>query len=139
MSKHIGKRIKTLRIEKGLTLPGLAEKAGISKGSLSQLENEEESNPSLDTLNKLAKALETTLATLLERESVRAKRIVPVPEELDPALQSFIEETNDRGEKLDDNILQALYVIQQRKGQPVKTKENWRWLYESIRRGIQQK
>src|SRR6266853_2757872 len=74
---NVGKKIHTLRLEKGLTLPELAEKAGVSKGFVFQIEDDGKTNPSLETLNKLAKALDVTIAELLERESVRAKRTVP--------------------------------------------------------------
>jgi XRE family transcriptional regulator, master regulator for biofilm formation len=50
----VGKRIRALRIEKGINLPELAEKAGVSKGFLSQLENDEDANPSLDSLHKVS-------------------------------------------------------------------------------------
>lgn len=121
-------------MEKGLNLPELAEKADVSKGFLSQLENDDDSNPSLDSLNKVAKALGVTLATLLDRESTRAHRFIPAV--IDPGLKDFIQECHGANERLDDGILQALYVLQQRKGEGVKTKEDWRWLYESIKRGV---
>jgi len=134
MKVSVGKRIRSLRIEKNINLPELAEKANISKAFLSELENDDEANPSLDSLNKVAKALGVTLATLLERESTKARRIIP--EELEPSLKEFIIENNAKGETLDEGILQALYVLQQRRGEAKKTKESWRWLYESIRRGL---
>src|SRR5437667_263570 len=74
---NVGKKIQTLRLEKGLTLPQLAEKANVSKGFLFQIEDDGKTNPSLETLNKLAKALEITLADLLGKDQVRSKRIVP--------------------------------------------------------------
>ena len=133
MKLKVGKRIRALRIEKGMSLPDLAEKAGVSKGFLSQLENDEDANPSLDLLNKVAKALGVTLATLLDLDSTKARRIIP--EELEPGLKDFIEESHSQKNPLDEGILQALYVLQQREGQPQKSKEKWRWLYESIKRG----
>ena len=57
MKFGVGKRIRVLRTEKGINLPELAEKAGVSKGFLSQLENDEEANPSLDSLNKFIKEM----------------------------------------------------------------------------------
>ena len=134
MKFAVGKRIRTLRTEKGINLPELAEKAGVSKGFLSQLENDEEANPSLDSLNKLAKALEVTLAQLLERDQVRAHRIVP--DQIEPGLKEFMDECHRANERLDESIVQALYVLQQRKGQAMKGKDDWRWLYESIKRGV---
>lgn len=134
MKVLVGKRIRALRNEKNINLPELAEKAGVSKGFLSQLENDDEANPSLDSLNKVAKALGITLAALLEKDPVKPRRIIP--EYVDPGLKEFIEESNSLGEQLDERILQALYVLQQREGEPTKDKKSWRWLYESIQRGV---
>ena len=133
MKMLLGKRIRALRIEKNLSLPDLAEKASVSKGFLSQLENDEDANPSLDSLNKVAKGLGVTLATILDMETTKARRIVP--EKMHPGLTELIEECNSKNEPIDEGILQALYVLQQRKGETKKTKEDWRWLYESIKRG----
>ena len=116
-----------------MSLPELAEKAGVSKGFLSQIENDEDANPSLDSLNKVAKALGVTLATLLDLDATKARRIVP--QDLEPGLREFIEEAHSQKERLEEGILQALYVLQQRTGEAQKTKDKWRWLYESIKRG----
>jgi transcriptional regulator with XRE-family HTH domain len=131
---HLGKKIRTLRLEKGFTLPELAERANVSKGFLFQIEDDEETNPSLDTLNKIAKALDVTLAELLEKESVQARRVVPVPEDLDAALKEFIDERNTQGLPVDTHAIQALYVLQRRKGKAPKTKDDWRYIYETIER-----
>ena len=114
-------------------MPELAESAGVSKGFLSQLENDEQSNPSLDTLNKVAKVLDVTLAALLEKGSVKSKRVIP--EEIDPALKEFIQERHASKQPVDQDILQALYAVQHRK----QSKTDWAWLYESIKRGLNQK
>ena len=65
----VGKNIKTLRKEKKLTLRSLAEKANISKSTLSDIENEN-TNPTVTTLNKIANALEVPLF-LLTRKTVK--------------------------------------------------------------------
>ncbi|WP_418459153.1 helix-turn-helix domain-containing protein [Brucella intermedia] len=56
----IGQRLKTLRAEKRLTISGLAERAGISAGLISQIERGH-SNPSVNTLEKLRIALGTNI------------------------------------------------------------------------------
>jgi len=129
---NVGKKIRTLRLEKGFTLPALAEKAGVSKGFLFQIEDDEKANPSLETLNRLAKALDVTIAELLEKESVRAKRAIP--ENVNPALKEFIEEQNAKGLPVEPAALQALYALQHRKGKLPRSKEDWRYLYETIER-----
>jgi transcriptional regulator with XRE-family HTH domain len=135
---HIGKKIKTLRAEKGWSLPDLAEKADVSKGFLFQIESEEaKANPSLETLNKIARALGITLANLLEKESIQARQIVP--EEVNLGLKEFIKERHAQNLPIDEKILQALYVLQERKGQAKKTKEDWKWLYGSIEHAVKGK
>ena len=63
----IGSKIRKLRLEKGITQIELAKKAGISNTYLSDIENER-TNPSLKTLFKIAKALETNFDTIFYRE-----------------------------------------------------------------------
>jgi transcriptional regulator with XRE-family HTH domain len=130
MPNVVGNRIKSLRIEKGLTLPALADNASLSKGLLYQIESSDNANPSLDTLNKIAKALGVTIALLLDKQPVKARRIVP--ESFEPGLESYIREARERGEPLNEDTLQALYVLQHRTGATAKTKEDWAWLYRSI-------
>lgn len=130
MATTVGNRIKTLRIEQGLTQPALARKAQMSKGLLYQIETSDDANPSLGTLNKIARALNVTIALLLEKETLRARRAVP--ETIDPGLSEFIKETKASGEPLNESTLQALYVLQHRSGAAKKTKEDWAWLYRSI-------
>ncbi|WML35957.1 helix-turn-helix transcriptional regulator [Clostridium sp. OS1-26] len=70
----IGDRIKTLRKEHSLTLKDLSEKANISVSFLSDIENGR-SNPSLERLNDIAKALDTTTSYLLgENQLINEKK-----------------------------------------------------------------
>ncbi|MCY0900438.1 MAG: cupin domain-containing protein [Firmicutes bacterium] len=59
----LGQRLRSLRHERGLSLKQLSEQAGISIALLSQVERDQ-LDPSLDTLRKLAKALNVPLFTL---------------------------------------------------------------------------
>jgi len=61
---HLGKKIRDLRFRRGLTVQQLAELSGLSKGFISQVENERTS-PSLATLRDLARALNTSVAYLV--------------------------------------------------------------------------
>ena len=61
---HPGKKIRELRFRRGLTVQQLAELSGLSKGFISQVENERTS-PSLATLRDLARALNTSVAYLV--------------------------------------------------------------------------
>src|SRR3989442_8140342 len=64
---QLGKRIRDLRFRRGLTVQQLAEASGLSKGFISQVENDRTS-PSLATLRDLARALETSVAYLVVEE-----------------------------------------------------------------------
>lgn len=70
----VGKRIRALRKSKGMTLEQLADKINLSISFLSDIENGR-SNPSLDRLCDLAKALETRASFLLgECDSVESSQ-----------------------------------------------------------------
>lgn len=60
----VGKRIKMLRKERGLSLKELSKKTDISISFLSDIENGR-SNPSLERLKDIAKGLNTTISYLL--------------------------------------------------------------------------
>ncbi|AFS79813.1 putative HTH transcriptional regulator, lambda repressor-like, DNA-binding protein [Gottschalkia acidurici 9a] len=60
----IGKRIKELRVDYGLSLKQLSERIDISISFLSDIENNR-SNPSLDRLKDIAKGLNTTVSYLI--------------------------------------------------------------------------
>ncbi|MCB1202895.1 MAG: helix-turn-helix transcriptional regulator [Verrucomicrobiae bacterium] len=128
----VGPRIRALRLEQGLTIPQLAEKAGVSAGLLSQLENAEgeKANPNLQTLQKIARALNVTIGDLLGNAIAKSHRIIP--ERIDKGLSEFITSSRRRGIELDDAVLQGCYGMQERDGAP-KTAEDWEFLYKTIK------
>ena len=63
----IGKRIKTLRTRNGLTLEELASRSELSKGFLSQLENNVTS-PSISTLEDITEVLGVSLENFFKEE-----------------------------------------------------------------------
>ena len=66
----VGQRVRREREKRGLTGVMLADKAGVSPGMVSQIENDQ-SEPSLDTLEKVANALGVSVCYfLLEHEDV---------------------------------------------------------------------
>jgi transcriptional regulator with XRE-family HTH domain len=65
---NVGKKIKKLRKLKNMNAKDLAQKAGISYGMLSLLENGS-TQGSVETLRKIAKVLDTTLAHLFTNEN----------------------------------------------------------------------
>lgn len=64
---QLGRKIRDLRLRRGLTVQQLAEASDLSKGFISQVENDRTS-PSLATLRDLAAALETSVAYLVVEE-----------------------------------------------------------------------
>lgn len=58
-------RLRQLREKRGMTQEHLAEKAGISRGYLARLETARQ-DPTLSTLEKIAKALRVKVAKLLD-------------------------------------------------------------------------
>ncbi|MEW6159361.1 MAG: helix-turn-helix transcriptional regulator [Verrucomicrobiota bacterium] len=128
--RNIGGRVRALRTEKQITLPGLATRTGLSKGLLSKLENDDDSNPSLATLYKIAEGLEVTLADILETEQAQIKRIVPQDQpDWQKGLISYLKSIH---KVPDQDILNAMYVLRNRKSAKVADLEQWKFLYLSI-------
>lgn len=67
LNAHLAVRLRTLRIERGLTLDNLAERTGVSRSMISLIERGE-SSPTAVVLDKLAGGLGTTLASLFSDE-----------------------------------------------------------------------
>ncbi len=63
-SKIFGTRVKHLRKRRAMTLPELAERAKISKGGLSKIENGK-GNPTLSTIQTLARSLSVSPRLLI--------------------------------------------------------------------------
>ena len=64
---QLGRKIRDLRLRRGLTVQKLADASDLSKGFISQVENDRTS-PSLATLCDLAAALQTSVAYLVVEE-----------------------------------------------------------------------
>lgn len=64
VSKKIGKKIREIREEKGITQEKLALDAGLNRAYIGYIERGER-NPSTQTLVKIAKALKTSPKDLL--------------------------------------------------------------------------
>ncbi len=63
--KRVGMKLKQLRTQRGVTQVALAKKVRVTQAYIALLEKGRE-NPTLDVLEKLAKALKTTVAELVE-------------------------------------------------------------------------
>ncbi len=68
----IGWKIRKLRQDKNITIQDLSEKTGLSKGLISQVENDQVSPP-ISTLLKIASALKTDIAHFFEQKESDSK------------------------------------------------------------------
>ncbi len=68
MEQTIGRRLRVIRIEKGLSQGDIEKQTGLLRSYLSRVENGH-TVPSLDTLRKIAATLDVSLAELLDPES----------------------------------------------------------------------
>lgn len=71
IAKQLGQRIRDLRNERHMSQEELSFKAGISPAHLGQIERALK-NPTIDTVAKIAAALDIPVATLFTMDSVSA-------------------------------------------------------------------
>lgn len=127
--KKLGENIRFLRTGKGWTLSDLAQKSGISKAYISDLENGSAGRPNIQYVYSIARALDTTLQELLDGTvtfDVQEQSKTTVPVELPPGLAELKEELN-----LTDSELNRLATIHFRGKRP-RDKEGWRYLIKTL-------
>jgi transcriptional regulator with XRE-family HTH domain len=135
--ENIGSRIQALRLEKNLSLVDLAKASDVSKGLLHRIENVDDPNPELGTLRKIAKGLETTIAALIGHDVVKSAR--RLPEEVPQWLKNLQDQLEADGKKADPDFLEALYVLQNRKGQKSASTQDWLYLYKTLEMSFSRK
>ena len=64
----IGKRLRKIRVEQGLTTVELGMRANISQGMISRIENDR-ANPTIDKVVSLARALNIPISKLLDEDA----------------------------------------------------------------------
>ena len=64
--ERFGEMVRAIRQAKGLTQVQLAKRAKIPQGYIAEIENGTKTNPSLDVLRRLAKALKVTVGELVD-------------------------------------------------------------------------
>lgn len=77
LTEALGRQVRQIRLDRGLTLEDVATRSGCSLGSLSQLERGL-GNPSFATLVKIAHALSVSVGRLVELEQVAKPAVSPV-------------------------------------------------------------
>jgi transcriptional regulator with XRE-family HTH domain len=125
--------MRVLRTGQGKGLAEIATATGLSKGYLSELENAVDANPTLDVLQRIAKALDVTIADLLGASKVMPT--APDPRMLEDApegLLQFAKARKAEGLPLAASELIWLATAQYRGKRP-QTKEDFAYLHRSLR------
>jgi transcriptional regulator with XRE-family HTH domain len=79
VSAAVARNVRAVRTRRGWSLDTLAQRSGVSKGMLVQIE-QGGSNPSVGTLTRICEALDVTLAQLVDLGELPAVRVVPAGE-----------------------------------------------------------
>jgi XRE family transcriptional regulator of biofilm formation len=125
---HVGDQIRSRRIESRLSLTALADKAGVSKSYLSNLENGgANSRPSGQTLYRIASALGTTMSDLLG-----TRLLVEPVQDFPDSLVEFAQ-----GAHLSDRDVAMLAGINFR-GQQPSDKDSWAFIWRAIRASVEE-
>jgi transcriptional regulator with XRE-family HTH domain len=75
LNAHIARQVRTLRKARGWSLATLATRAGLSKTNVAKIETGD-GNPSIETLLRLADALEITLGTLIATDQAPGSQVI---------------------------------------------------------------
>jgi len=124
----LGQRLRELRREAGLTLKELEEKCGISVPYLSDIERGR-SNPSLETLKKLASFYGKTLNDLLSGVDFFGEA---TGEGYPPGLTELFEDPDFKKEITDD--WKKLLLKIEFRGKRPQSKREWQEIYLHLRR-----
>lgn len=143
----LGARIAQLRELRGMSLGALAEAAdGMAKSYLAKLERGEVENPGLRTLSSIARALNVTVADLLQKaeperghegetllvEQAEFERLLA---NLPPGLKDFLDRMAEERKPVPPETVRALAAVQFRGRRPERA-EDWRFLYDAMVRSI---
>ncbi|MEW6408047.1 MAG: helix-turn-helix transcriptional regulator [Patescibacteria group bacterium] len=69
----LGKNIKRLRREKGISQDKLSKLADISLNTVVKIELDQSPNPTLETIQKLAKAFGVSLDDLIKSDNIKSR------------------------------------------------------------------
>lgn len=127
--KKLGEKVRFFRHGRGWALSDFAEKSGVSKAYISDLENGVAGKPNIQYIYAIAVALDVTLDELLrdatgKESNHKRKRSA---EELPLGLRELQMEM-----KLSDADVETLAQVNFRGARP-KDKEGWRFLLEAIK------
>ena len=106
-----GTRVREIRQQRELSLKNLAERAGLDKGYLSQIETEKRPNPSIHMARRIADVLQVDLDELtgdLATTEPDADRVTTLP----PALAEFVHLRAQQQRPLAPGVVEDLRRIQ---------------------------
>jgi transcriptional regulator with XRE-family HTH domain len=124
----LGKRLRLLRQEKGLSLRRAGEATDLSVAYLSRLEADD-ANPTLSVLQRLATAYGVPV-----EELTLGTRNTSGPLPLTPALQDFISSYRNTFPELNDPDWQRLLSAVQLRGRSFERKDDWLIFFLQLRR-----
>jgi len=102
-----GKKIRDLRLKRGLSLTELSRLSGVSKSYLSFIERGKQTNPSLEVIEKISKALKIDLQTLITSQTKNIKNSGP---EIDKeVIQLALEMSNSNIDK--EKLRQLIKIL----------------------------
>ncbi len=127
----IGINIKKYRELKDYSLSDLAEKAGVSKAFLWEIEQGNSKRPGAEVLFKIATALDVTVAELMGKKSPKVKSPEIEPD-INDGLKEFIKERKQQGNPLAQDEIRSLAYVQFRGGRP-QTKDDWALVYLTLK------
>jgi len=124
----LANQIRNRRLEQGLSLTELARRSHISKGYLSQIENNPNGpRPSAEVLYRIAFALGTSVGILLEKQVVSTQyELTDIPKGL--RMLALTEHLSEEQIKM---LAQITY-----EGDQPETVDDWKFLFESIKRSV---
>jgi transcriptional regulator with XRE-family HTH domain len=133
--KKFGAKIRFLQQGKGWSLGDLAEKSGVSKAYISDLENGLAGKPNIQYIFNIAVALDVTIDELLKDTTPKEHRVKKrrAPEELPPGLWDLQQELASSPETvLTEEEVEKLAQVNFRGNRP-RDKEGWRFVLQAIR------
>jgi len=105
---QVGRKLRGLRLRRGLSLRALAERSGLNINTLSLVENGK-SSPSVGTLQQLAVALEVPITSFFEAEPV-ARRVVFTRSSQRPQAAIGRTQMHNLGQDLAGNAVQPFVI-----------------------------
>ena len=113
---NIGRKIKNLRLKKGLTQEELGERTDLSKGYISQLEREL-SSPAIDTFFLILEVLGCTPKQFFDEEEHEQKVVYSVEEQTNYVDEESGYEIRWLVPESNENEMEPIHLLFEKKGQ----------------------